>query len=182
MMKNIYPWVKETLTDVQVINGKHISEEDTPMIAFVGDLKIVFVRHNGNDEYEIVKDDMLPADCDIEALYHTACENLVRDVKFVISQTLYGGFGIIADGYHEASSLCFQYIWQMCADKLQDDLIIMAPAKDTVVFLPMKEKDKLPQMLLYAGQAYERNQDKISMKPLLYLRERKELTTYEETN
>lgn len=178
----IYPWIKEELVDHQVLNGKNISIKDTPVISFIGDLKIVFVIHRDNDTYEIIKDNMLPPECDVESLYHIACENLVRDVKFVISQTLYGGFGIIADGYHEASALCFQYIWQMCADKLEDDLIIMVPAKDTVLFLPAGNKEKLPQMYEYAKEAYKRNLDKISVKPLVYLRERKELTVYEETN
>lgn len=34
----------------------------------------------------------------VEDIYGIACENLVRDVKFVISNTMYGGFRIIADG------------------------------------------------------------------------------------
>ena len=104
----IYPWVKESLIDHHVLNGKNISPADTPLISFVGDLMIVLVIHRGNDSYEILKDNMLPEGCNIEELYHKACQNLARDVKFVISQTLYGGYGIIADGYHEASSLCFK--------------------------------------------------------------------------
>ena len=78
---------------------------------------------------------MLAPGTDIEALYHTACENLARDVEFVIGNTWYGAFGIIADGFHEASSLCFKHIWQVCVDKLKDDLVIMVPSKDTVCLL-----------------------------------------------
>lgn len=177
---NIYPWVKGELIDYKVINGKEISEKDTPLIAFAGDLHIVLVINRGNDTYEIIRDKMLPADCDIEELYRIACANLVRDVKFVVSQTLYDGFGIVADGYHEASSLCFQHIWTMCADKLKDDLLIIAPARDTVLFLPLKEKEKLPYMKEYAKQAYERNLDKISLQMFRFSRKGKELTTYEE--
>ena len=176
----IYPWVKGDLTDHMALNGKNISMEDTPVISFVGDLKIIFVINRGNDVYEILKDKMLPEDCRIEELYYKACQNLARDVEFVISQTLYGGFGIIADGHHEASSLCFKHIWQMCTEKLNDDLIIIAPAKDTVVFIPAKDKERLSHMKEYAQQAYERNQDKISITPLLFSKERKELTVYEE--
>lgn len=180
--EDIYPWVKGELIDYQVINGKEISDKDTPLITFAGDLHIILVIHRGNDTYEIIRDKMLPVDCDIEELYHIACANLARDVKFVISQTLYGGFGIVADGYHEASSLCFQQIWTMCADKLNDDLLIIAPAKDTVVFLPVKDKEKLPYMKEYAKQAYERNRDKISLQIFRFSRKRKELTVYEETD
>ncbi|WP_461811923.1 hypothetical protein [Faecalimonas sp.] len=178
--EKIYPWVKGELVDYQVINGKDISAQDTPLITFVGNLHIVLVINRGNDTYEIIRDKMLPPDCDIEELYHTACANLVRDVEFVVSQTLYGGFGIVADGYHEASSLCFQQIWKMCAEKLKDDLLIMAPAKDTVVFLPLGQKEKLPYMKEYAKQAYERNRDKIGLQIFRFSRTRKELTVYEE--
>ena len=44
-----------------------------------------------------------------------ACENLARDVEFVIGNTWYGAFGIIADGLHEASSLMLQaYLAGVC--------------------------------------------------------------------
>lgn len=178
--EKIYPWIKGELIDYQVINGKEISEQDTPLITFLGDLHVVLVINRGNDTYEIIRDNMLPPNCDIEELYHIACANLARDVKFVISQTLYGGFGILADGYHEASSLCFQQIWKMCAEKLEDDLLIMVPAKDTVVFLPLRDKEKLSYMKEYAKQAYERNRDKISLQIFRFSQTRKELTVYEE--
>lgn len=178
----IYPWVKGELIDYQVINGKEISSKDTPLITFAGDLHIVLVINRGNDTYEIIRDKMLPEDCNIEELYHIACANLVRDVKFVVSQTLYGGFGIVADGVHEASALCFQQIWTMCVEKLKDDLLIIAPSKDTVVFLPAREKEKLSYMKEYARQAYERNKDKISLQIFRFVRKRKELTVYEETD
>ena len=179
---SIYPWVKESLVDYHALNGKHISEKDTPLISFVGDLMILFVIRRGADSYEIVKDNMLPPDTDMEMLYHIACTNLVRDVKFVISNTMYGGFGIVADGYHEASSLCFKQIWSMCADKLQDDLLIMAPAKDMVLFVPAKETKALEAMIQFGKEAYERNKDKVSDKLLFFSKERKELSAYEPRN
>ena len=136
----IYPWVKETLVDHKALNGKYISPNDTPIISFVGDLMIIFVIERGEDKFEILKDNMLPPGTNIEELYHIACQNLVNDVKFVISNTMYGGFGILADGHHEASSLCFKHIWSMCVDKLQDDVIIMVPAKDMVLFVPASDQ------------------------------------------
>ena len=33
----IYPWVKEELRDSKALNGKNISEKDTPVIAFAGE-------------------------------------------------------------------------------------------------------------------------------------------------
>ena len=106
--EKIYPWVKSELTDSQALNGKHISEKDTLVVSFMEDLSVIFVIKRGEDVFEVLKDNMLPPDCDIEELYHASCENLIRDVEFVIANTWYGGFGIIADGHHEASALCFK--------------------------------------------------------------------------
>ena len=176
----IYPWLKEELIDLHALNGKHISENDTPVVSFIGGLKIIFVIKRGEDVYEVLKENMLPPECDIEVLYQKACENLVRDVEFVIANTWYGGFGILADGYNEASSLCFKHIWQVCADKLQDDMLIMVPAKDTVLFAPASDEDAVEKMKEHARGAYEQSAERISMKQFLFLKEGKELTVYED--
>lgn len=175
----IYPWVKETLVDHEALNGKYISPKDTPIVSFVGDLMIIFVIERGEDKYEILKDNMLPPGTDIEQIYHIACENLARNVKFVISNTTYGGFGILADGHHEASSLCFKHIWSVCTEKLQEDIIIMAPAKDMVLFVPAGNQKLVDAMYAYGLQAYERNKDKISKKLYKFSKETKELMAYE---
>ena len=176
---NIYPWVKESLVDHAALNGKFISDKDTPIISFVGDLMIIFVIKRGEDKFEIVKDNMLPPETDMEALYQLACQNLVRDVEFVISNTMYGGFGILADGHHEASSLCFKHIWSVCADKIGEDLVIMAPAKDMVLFVPASNEKGIESMREFGEEAYERNKDKISKKLLLFKKAEKELVVYE---
>lgn len=175
----IYPWVKESLVDHVALNGKLISPKDTPIISFVGDLMIIFVIERGEDKFEIIKDNMLPPDTDMEELYHIACQNLVRDVKFVISNTMYGGFGILADGHHEASSLCFKHIWSLCADKLNDDIIIMVPAKDMVLFVPASNQKQIEDMHAYGLEAYNRNKDKISDKMYRFTKMGKELVPYE---
>ena len=175
----IYPWVKESLVDHVALNGKFISEKDTPIISFVGDLMIIFVIKRGEDKFEIVKDNMLPPETNMEELYQIACQNLVRDVPFVISNTMYGGFGILADGHHEASSLCFKHIWSVCADKIGEDLVIMAPAKDMVLFVPASNQKGIESMREFGNEAFERNKDKISKKLLLFKKEEKELVVYE---
>lgn len=175
----IYPWVKESLIDHKALNGKFISDKDTPIVSFVGDLMIIFVIERGEDTYEILKDNMLPPDADIGAIYQIACENLAKNVKFVISNTLYGGYGIVADGHHEASSLCFKHIWSMCVDKLEDDLVIMVPSKDIVLFVPASNQDQIDAMVAYGTEAFVRSQDKVSTKLLRFTKDGKELIVNE---
>ena len=176
----IYPWVKGELADTKALNGKYISEKDTPVVSFISGLRIIFVIKRNDDVYEILRDNMLPPDCDVEALYYVSCENLVRDVEFVIANTWYGGFAILADGWHEASSLCFKHIWQVCVDKLKDDLVIMAPTRETVLFAPAMQKEAVGKMKLHGEQAYEQAGDKISKELMMFSKDRKELTAYED--
>lgn len=179
--EQIYPWITQSLVEPQALNGKMISEKDTPLISFVGDLMILFVIKRGEEAYEIIKDNMLPPDCDIEALYQIACANLARDVEFVIGNTMYGAFAILADGYHEASSLCFRHIWDVCVKKLEDDLLIMVPSKDTVLFAPALEEEAVEKMKYHAEQVYELGENRISNKVFLFTKDGKELLAYDET-
>jgi len=176
----IYPWVKGELADTKALNGKYISEKDTPVVSFISGLRIIFVIKRGEDVYEVLKDNMLPPDCDVEALYYTACENLVRDVEFVIANTWYGGFAILADGWHEASSLCFKHIWQVCVDKLEDDLVIMAPTRETVLFAPASNEKAVAKLKEHGEQTFEQTKDRISTRLMLFTKDRKELTEYED--
>lgn len=176
----IYPWVKGELADTKALNGKYISEKDTPVVSFISGLRIIFVIKWGEDVYEVLKDNMLPPDCDVESLYYTACENLVRDVEFVIANTWYGGFAILADGWHEASSLCFKHIWQVCVDKLKDDLVIMAPTRETVLFAPASNEKAVAKLIEHGEQTFEQTKDRISTRLMLFTKDRKELIEYED--
>ena len=175
----VYPWIKNELTDTQALNGKHFSEKDAPVVVFLGELKIIFVIKRNADVFEVLKDSMLPPGCDIEDVYRKACENLVRDVEFVIGNTWYGAFAVLADGHHEASALCLKHIWQVCVDKLKDDLIIIAPAKDTVLFAPAGQPEVVKKMEDHAKMAYDQSEDQISLEKLRYLAVRRELVIYE---
>lgn len=177
---SIYPWITQSLIEPLALNGKNISVKDTLLIPFAGDLMILFVIKRGEEAYEIIKDNMLPPDCDVEALYQLACENLVRDVEFVIGNTMYGAFSILADGYHEASSLCFRHIWNVCAEKLQDDLMIMVPAKDTVLFAPASQEEAVAKMKLHAEQSYAADRNRISSSMFIFTKDGKELLAYDE--
>lgn len=175
----IYPWVKSELFDSKALNGKNISEKDTPVIQFVGDLKVIFAIKRDGESYEILKDNMLPPDVDMEGLYHLACENLARDVEFVIGNTWYGGFAIIADGIHEASAVCFKHIWQVCVDKLQEDLIIAVPTKETVLFVPASDEKGIEKLKEDIENACHMGQSGISKSLFRFSKSRKELTVYE---
>lgn len=100
-------------------------------------------------------------------------------MEFVIGNTWYGAFAVLADGHHEASALCLKHIWQVCVDKLKDDLIIIAPAKDTVLFAPAGQPEVVKKMEDHAKMAYDQSEDQISLEKLRFLADRRELVIYE---
>ena len=177
----IYPWVKNEMKDSHALNGKHMSE-NTAAVSFVGDMKIVFAIKRDGDNYEVLQDNMLSPDADIEGIFHTACEDLVRDVEFVIGNTWYGAYCIIADGIHEASSVCFRHIWNVCSDKLEDDLVIMVPSKDTVLFAPAGQEKVVEEMLEHGNRAYDAGPDSITDMLFLFSKAGRELKVYETKN
>lgn len=179
--ERIYPWVKNEWKDTHALNGKHMSEH-TAAIAFVGDMKIVFAIKRDGGSYEILMDNMLPPDIDMEELYHTACENLVRDVEFVIGNTWYGAYGILADGIHEASAVCLKHIWNVCAEKLKDDLLIMVPCKDTVLFAPAGQRKVVEGMIEHGNKSYDAGTDPITDMLFLFSKSRREFKVYESKN
>ena len=138
----------------------------------------MLVIQRGEDAYEIIKDNMLPPDFDIEQLYYTACENLARDIEFVVSNTWYGGFGIVADGHHEASSLCLQHIWNVCAEKLDDDLCAHGAFQGSGFVAPAKQEEVVGKMIDFGKEAYERSQDRISTE-FDFTKDGKELLVYD---
>lgn len=176
--ERIYPWIKEEFKDSHALNGKRLSKE-TVAISFLGDLKIVFAIKRGEDSYEILQDNMIAPEMEIEQLYRAACENLVRDVEFVIGNTWYGAYGIIADGIHEASALCFKHIWDVCVEKLKDDLVIMVPSKDTILFAPAAQEKVVKEMIDHGKKAYEAATDHISEQVFIFSQSGKELSLYE---
>ena len=67
----------------------------------------------------------------------------------------------------------------MCAQKLDDDLVIMAPSKDMVLFVPAGDEEKLGRMIEFGREAYERSEDKVSRSLMVFTKEGKELLAYD---
>ena len=117
--ERIYPWIRRELGTPYALNGKHITEKDTPVVSFIGDLRIILVIKGDED-------------------------------------------------------------WQVCVDKLKDDLVIMVPTRETVLFAPASQKEAVRKMTEHGRQSYEQDNDKISHGLMLFSKDRKELSVWKE--
>ena len=87
-------------------------------------------------------------------------------------------FAIIADGIHEASSVLFKHIWQICVDKLQDDIVIMVPSKETVLFAPAGQTEVVEKMIEHGNKSLEVDGNEITKQLFVFSKTRKELEVY----
>lgn len=115
----IYPWIRREVGTPYALKGKRITEKDTPVVSFIGDLRIILVIKGDED-------------------------------------------------------------WQVCVDKLEDDLVIMAPTRETVLFAPVSQKEAVRKMTEHGRQSYQQDKDKISDGLMLFSKDRKELSVWKE--
>lgn len=175
----IYPVIRNHFYDRDALNGKQLSGKDTTAVQFAGDMLILFAIQRGEESYEILKDAMLPPEISVEELFETACVNLARDVEFVIGNTWYSAYAIIAEGKYESSALCLKHIWKVCVEKLKEDLVICVPARDTVFFAPVSQTRVVEKMKEDCRKAYEGTQYPVSRILLQYSMKEGKLTVYE---
>lgn len=157
----------------------YLSPKKGPVISLVSDLEILLEVSSDDDKEVLLKYDMVDGEIDPLELYNEACKELIEDVEFVVANTLFGGFAILADKRHESSSLCFQSIWSTCADKLGDDLLIMVPTTNIVIFSPKSQTEVVQKMIEQGESNYKAASDKISPEVFIFTKDTKELKSYE---
>lgn len=143
----IYPWIKVLYKpDEKDANSKYevsLPEEDTLIYQnWLANLAVFYVVDAGDNFVFILKRDM-PSDLTVDQLHALAIANLSRDVDFRFNETVFGGYGILAGGDHEAGSLCLDSVWQWCSDQLQDNLVVAVPAKDIVMMVPASDSEQI---------------------------------------
>ncbi|MGN1266914.1 MAG: hypothetical protein ACI4UH_03145, partial [Dorea sp.] len=63
--------------------------------------------------------------------------------------------------------------------KLKDDLVIMVPAKDSIIFAPASNKEVAEKLIEHGKSTYEAEKEKISKTVFYFSQSRKELGLYE---
>ncbi|MGF6989923.1 hypothetical protein M2150_001166 [Lachnospiraceae bacterium PM6-15] len=155
------------------------SAKEYPVVKFLPGLDVLFVREQGG-VYEYLRDKDLPSDADGLLMYQASLQNLSEIIDYSIVHTPYGGFAIFSDDEFEASALLFKQIWTMCAEKLADDLFVLAPANNTVLFIPKNGQGLLQDMLDHGKSVYDLSAQKISLQLYVFSREKEVLESYEE--
>lgn len=146
----IYPWIKVVYEPGEEVPNStleiELSKEESPVHqTWLGNLAIFYAVDEG-DNFSLILDRDMPTDLTLDQLHDLSIINLDRDVEFRFNETVFGGYGLIAGGDHEAGSLCLDGIWHWCADQLQDNLVVAVPAKDMIMMVPASDNDKISKL------------------------------------
>lgn len=154
----IYPWIKVVYEPAEGIQNSpqeiELKDEEQPIMQnWLGNLAIFYAVDEG-DQFSLILKRDLPKNMTIEELHDISTTNLDRDIEFRFNETGFGGHGLIAGGDHEAGSLTLTGIWEWCADKIQDNLIVAVPAKDLVLMVAENDIDKINSLKNFVTQIF----------------------------
>ena len=161
----IYPrvkknWAKDPYKEVSLTAPDESAPDFTDrviMLRFLDSFIGMFVQDN-DTVLTYITYDMLPEGTDVMKLQEKAFENLARDIQYrSCDSTEKGICGIVAGGNFEAESLLINSIWKEISEELGDDLMIVIPTKDVVLYTAAGNKECCGRILEMARDTYEYN-------------------------
>ena len=178
----IYPWIKVIYKPGEEDGNSRyevsLTGEDAPIYQnWLGNLAIFYVVDTGDKFVLILKSDV-PSDLTVDQLHALATANLSRDVDFRFNETVFGGYGILAGGDHEAGSLCLDGVWQWCSDQLQDNLVVGVPTKDIVMMVPASDSEQITSLKKMVLEYFETGDRLLTNQLFLFDKQESKWTVY----
>lgn len=151
----IYPWVKLSIENDHATDGVTLTEDDQPVVqGWQGDLVLCYCIDEGDQFSLIQKRDLDESGFNLDDLHNLAIENLSK-VEYKLSQTNFGGHGLLAGGNHEAAAICLTGVWDYLSNEFNDNLRVIIPAKDLIMFVPASKSDLYSAMLEFKDYIFE---------------------------
>jgi uncharacterized protein YtpQ (UPF0354 family) len=172
----IYPYLKADMSGKDS-DDANVMEFDCPSRPLVADLMVLFAIDCG-DYLEILQREQVPADMSDDELYLLALNNLNNNIEFKFLPTNYGAYGIIAGGNFEASSLCLEHIWEYCAEKIGENLIVAVPNRDVVIMVGESQVEELAKMKARTAGTFREGDHPLTEQLLFYDRGEKMFRVY----
>ena len=157
----IYPRLKLNISE----NKDEIKLEDAPesfvSIRYFDNKYALVLLQDCGDFFHLLSLDELESqnlytEDNVTSLFNTSLDNLCKNVEYRMQEITESGiYGIIAGGYFESEILCLNHMWKDISEKLDDDLLISAPAKDLVFFIPLNKTDLIEEFLNYSKKSYD---------------------------
>lgn len=84
--------------------------------------------------------------------------NLSREVEFELHKSHLGFYGLVAGGNHEAGAICLPGLWKQLATELNDNLVVVIPAKDLLFFSPEGDEAGILKMKESAAELFAKGE------------------------
>ena len=175
----VFPWLKQALP-LEAAPGEpggEVFEADLPSLEFLGDLSIMFaIDRDGH--YELLQRHAVPPGMSEADLLALAKKNLSEQVQFDLTGTNYGGYGILADGDHEANALCLDFIWDAIAGQIKKNLVVAVPARDCLFMADAAAPEQIAAMVAVAADIFTNGERTLTDTLFFFEAESKTFTVY----
>ncbi len=162
-LEGLYPWIKSISHDSPMPAEIIFNKGSAPIYQeWLENLRIFYAIDQGN-QVSLLFDHEIPDGYSINDIHRIAVENLARDVEYGLGRLNFdGGFGLMAGGDYEASSITLNNLWDSIADELQDDLLVGIPTKDLVMFCRYSDSDAISNLKETINEAFDTGENKLT--------------------
>ena len=108
-------------------------------VPFHAATKIFFVEDTGSS-FRVVQQSAVPQSVGALGLLNIAVQNLVKNVKFEVRATKFGGYAFVGNPNHISSFILIKSLWKELAKRVNDNLIIAIPVREAMIFIPEKKR------------------------------------------
>ncbi len=152
----IYPLIKAMGNDSDSKNEVVFSKEDTPINEkWLSNLNVFYVIDQ-EEQVSFIQQKELPKDLSLDDIHKIAIQNLERDIEYRLNKLNFeGGYGLLAGGDFEASSITLSSLWESIANTLEDDLIVGIPSKDLVLIVCLSDTDAIISLAQSVNDIFE---------------------------
>lgn len=182
MKELIYPCIKpmDTESKFEVEREGETITIDLPHLPFFAGLS-VFFAFDDVEMFQLIQRRQIPNQMKEEELLQIAMKNLLKDYPFELFEADYGGYALRSNPDHTSSYILLQPLWNKIANQdLDDDLILVVPARDIILFIKASEKEKLHALKETAKKVYDNNFKQCSLGLLLFEKESGTMKEYQE--
>lgn len=144
----------------------------------IGNLAVFFGIDNGS-QFQLLMSSQVPSSFNTSLLVEASANNLARllEGKVQIAQTSAGVNGFISDPDHTAAIIILNRYLDFAKNRLGDDLIIAAPSKDILSFVPASDSRMIEELKKEVDEVHKTAERPLSK--MLFKFDGKSLSEYE---
>ncbi len=170
---HIYPWIKTTVYPTTKEEIEFDAEDTAVNKDWLGGLKIFYVIDQDKNVSFILKKE-IPEGYNIDDIHKIAIQNLENNIEYRFNKlNIEGGYGLLAGGDYEVSSITIPSIWDWIVDELKDDVIVGIPAKDLVFITPFSDTDGIINITKAVNEIFEDGEHLLSKSLFRYSKSNK---------